>query len=94
MGRLAQGPMTMRLFPEQLAGQSVSTQTILVATVQGRIDASQPARCQRGPGEIAVQLEKNDKVQHLQRSWSDRADHQPETPRAIGCERLSLLQTG
>jgi DNA gyrase subunit A len=71
MGRLAQGPMTMRLFPgEQIAGaiSLMATNTILVATAQGRItriDASQLRRCQRGDlGEIAVNLEHdNDRIQ-------------------------------
>ena len=73
MGRLAQGPMTMRLFPgERIAGaiSLMSSNTILVATAQGRItriDASQLRLCQRGDlGEIAVHLEHdNDRIQAL-----------------------------
>jgi len=73
MGRLAQGPMTMRLFPgEQLVGgvSLMATTSILIATSQGRIgriDASLLRRCQRGDfGEMAVRLEQqNDKIQTI-----------------------------
>ena len=70
MGRLAQGPMTMRLLPgETLVGglnlpQGKPEQSILMATTKGRLTriASSGLRlCQRGDlGEIAVCLEGNE----------------------------------
>ncbi|MAR07174.1 MAG: topoisomerase IV [Cyanobium sp. NAT70] len=70
MGRLAQGPMTMRLLPgESIAGamcQPINTedQTLLIVSSQGRlsrIDGAQLRMCQRGDlGEMAIQLTHTD----------------------------------
>ena len=66
MGRLAQGPMTMRLFPgESICGglcldSKDGKTTVLLSTAQGRInriDAMELRRCRRGDlGEMAVEL--------------------------------------